>query len=120
MGRKPPSHLYRHNITLRVCTDVDTFQNPVWREYDVKHVNFQASIGTAVTALNVDAISRSLMFVDSLYTSPQLDWMRLKRESEDAGKRMQVIFMGDTYTVEQVKRIEDEYCRLDHWEVEMV
>lgn len=120
MGRKPPSHLYGHNITLRVCTGVDTFQNPTWREYAVTGVNVQESTGTVVTAANTDASRRSLMFVDALYTAPQLDWMRLKHESEDAGKRMQVVHKDEVYTVEAVDRIEDEYNILDHWEVEMV
>ena len=46
--------------------------------------------------------------------------MRLKHESEDAGKRMQVVHKDEVYTVEAVDRIEDEYNILDHWEVEMV
>lgn len=120
MGRKPPSHLYGHSITLRVCTGVDTFQNPTWREYSVSGVNVQESTGTVVTAANTDASRRSLMFVDSLYSVPQLDWMRLKHESEDAGKRMQVVHKDEVYIVEAVDRVEDEYNMLDHWEVEMV
>lgn len=120
MARKPPSHLYGHSITLRVCTGVDTFQNPLWREYAVEHVNLQASTGTTVTAANTDASMRSLMFVDSLYSSPSLDWFALKAESEAAGKRLQVLHGNEVYTVEAVLKIEDEYCRIDHWEVEMV
>ena len=73
MGRKPPSHLYGHSITLRVCTGVDTFQNPTWREYAVTGVNVQESTGTVVTAANTDASRRSLMFVDSLYTAMEKD-----------------------------------------------
>ena len=92
MARKPPSHLYGHSITLRVCTGVDTFQNPLWREYAVEHVNLQASTGTTVTAANTDASMRSL----------------------------QVLHGNEVYTVEAILKIEDEYCRIDHWEVEMV
>lgn len=120
MARKPPPYLYGHHVTLRVCTGVDLFQNPVWEEHEITGVNVQASTGTVLTAVNTDASRRSLLFADSLYTVPQLDWMRLKHESEDAGKRMQVVYNGDTYVVEAVDRIEDEFCRLDHWEVELV
>lgn len=120
MGRKPPSYVYNKNITLRVCESVDTFQNPVWRDIAVSNVNLQESVGTVVTAANVDASRRSLMFVDSLYTSPQLDWMRLRAESENAGKRMQVVHGDETYVVEAIDRVDDEYGALDHWEVELV
>jgi hypothetical protein len=92
----------------------------MWHEYEVLHVNIQESTGTTVTAANTDASRRSLLFADSLYTEPQLDWMRLKHESEDAGQRMQVVKGGEVYTVEAVDRLEDEFCNLDHWEVEMV
>ena len=120
MAKKPPSYLYGDNITLRVCTGVDLFQNPVWREYPVEHVNLPAATGTVVTAANTDASRRSLMFVDSVYSAPQLDWFKLKRESENAGQRMQVIQGDEVYTVEAIDCIKDEYRRLDHWEVELV
>ena len=120
MARKPPPYIYGHDVTLRVCVGVDLFQNPLWEDHEISGVNLQASSGTVLTALNVDASKRSLMFVDSLYSSPQLDWLKLKRESENAGKRMQIVHGDAVYNVEAVDRIEDQFCRLDHWEVELV
>ena len=117
MIRKPPRYVYGHNITVRVCNGIDRWQNPSWDEISLSGVNVQSTNETRRTADNTEVVMRSIIFVDSLYSTPHLDLEALKAQSEENGAQMTIVFNGQTYTVISVDALDDERCRLDHYEV---
>ena len=117
MSRKPPANVYGHNVTLQTCTGVDRWQEPTWSTQAISGVNVQPANGIALTKDNAQVQYTAMLFADSLYTSPALDWWDLKNTSEAAGHPLTVVFEGNTFTVVQVDKIFNEFCAFDHWEV---
>lgn len=117
MSRKPPAHVYAQNVTLRVCTGVDRWNVPTWAETAVTHVNVQPSSGTTMTKDNTEVQLSGILFADSVYTAPALDWQAQKDASEAAGQPAMVVFEGHAFTVVDVAKLFNEFGIFDHWEV---
>lgn len=117
MSRKPPAHVYAHSVTLQVCTGVDRWNHPAWAEYSVDHVNVQPASGTTMSKDDTEVQLNALLFADSLYTVPALDWWALKDASEAAGQPATVVFENRQYTVVDVAKLFNEFGIFDHWEV---
>lgn len=117
MSRKPPAHVYAHSVTLRTCTGVDRWNAPTWDEQTVEHVNVQPASGTTMNKDNTEVQLNALLFADSLYTVPSLDWWGLKDASEAAGQPATVVFENRVYTVVDVAKLYNEVGMFDHWEV---
>lgn len=117
MSRKPPAHVYGHSVTLRTCSGVDRWNAPTWTTQTVTGVNVQPCTGTTMAKDNTEVQYTAMLFADSLYTSPALNWWDIKETSEAAGQPVTVVFNGRVFTVVQVDQIFNEFCDLDHWEV---
>lgn len=117
MSRKPPAHVYAQTVTLRVCTGVDRWNAPTWNETTVNHVNVQPASGTTMTKDNTEVQLTGMLFADSVYTEPTLDWQAMKDASEAAGQPATVVFEGRVYTVVEVAKLFNEFGAFDHWEV---
>ena len=117
MSRKPPVHVYAHNATLRVCSGVDRWNAPTWSATAVSHVHVQPASGTIITKDNTEVQLSGMLFADSLYTVPTLDWQAEKDASEAAGQPATVLFEGRVYTVVDVAKLYNEFGIFDHWEV---
>ena len=63
---------------------------------------------------------KAIIFVDSAYSIPFLSLVALQNQSESNGHQMTVDYGGETLTVAKVEPIYDEFCRLDHFEVECI
>lgn len=91
MLRPIPARLLRDLVTVRVCTGMDAWQNPEWDEYQVANVHLQNSNEVRKTRDNTEIVLRSILFIDSVRSTPALDYGALMEQSEAAGKPMRCI-----------------------------
>lgn len=83
-----PKSLLVDVMTLYVCTGVDSWQNPTWETYTVNNVHLQNTNEVKKTKENTEVVLRSILFVDSKKSTPQLDYGALAGQSEQSGKPM--------------------------------
>lgn len=88
MLRPIPSQLLRDSMTLNVCTGVDAWQKPTWQPYEVQNVHIQNTNETKKTADNTEVVLRAVIFVDTVRSTPALNYEALCRQSQAAGKPM--------------------------------
>ena len=86
MLRPIPQSLLGDMMTLMVCTGMDAWQNPVWQEYQVKHVHLQNTNEVRKSKENTEVVLRSVLFIDGRLSSPILDYDTLAERSQAAGK----------------------------------
>ena len=91
MLRPIPSRLLRDLVTVKVCTGMDAWQNPEWDEYIVSNVHLQNSNEVRKTKDNTEVVLRAILFIDSVRSSPALDYGTFMEQSEAAGKPMRCI-----------------------------
>ncbi len=88
MLRPIPFQLLRDSMILQVCTGVDAWQKPTWHPYQVQNVHIQNTNETKKTANNTEVVLRSIIFVDTVRSTPALDYEALCQQSQAAGKPM--------------------------------
>ena len=88
MLRPIPSQLLRDSMTLNVCTGVDAWQKPTWQPYEVQNVHIQNTNETKKTADNTEVVLRAVIFVDTVRSTPALNYEALCQQSQAAGKPM--------------------------------
>lgn len=88
MLRPIPSQLLRDSMTLNVCTGVDAWQKPTWQPYEVQNVHIQNTNETKKTADNTEVVLRAVIFVDTVRSTPTLNYEALCQQSQAAGKPM--------------------------------
>lgn len=122
-----PQQLLRDMVTIKVCTGMDAWQKPTWQEYAVSNVHLQNTNEVKKTRDNTEVVLRSILFIDSVRSTPQLDYASLVEQSEAAGKPMRAIvksasgaIAGDfeVLTVDLVPDIPSD--RVHHIELGMV
>lgn len=91
MLRPIPKWLLRDLVTIKVCTGIDAWQKPTWQEYTVSNVHLQNTNEVKKTRDNTEVVLRSILFIDSTRSTPQLDYAALVEQSEAAGKPMRAI-----------------------------
>lgn len=99
MLRPIPSQLLRDSMTLNVCTGVDAWQKPTWQPYEVQNVHIQNTNETKKTADNTEVVLRAVIFVDTVRSTPALNYEALCQQSQAAGKPMRATvqnFQGQT------------------------
>lgn len=69
-----------------MCTGVDTWQNPSWQTYTVSNVHLQNTNEVRKSKDNTEVVLRSVLFIDSVRSTPALDYASLVEQSEQAGK----------------------------------
>ena len=75
-------------MTLYVCTGMDVWQSPTWTTYTINNVHLQNTNEVKKSKDNTEIVLRSVLFVDSRRSTPQLDYSALMVQSESAGKPM--------------------------------
>ncbi len=116
---KPPKHVYNSSILVNVCTGVDRWQQATVESVTVNGVNFQNAHETRLDYNSTVVALNALVFIDSDYSKPALDYWNLQKESEANGKPLTVTYSGDEYEVLTVDRIENPFGKLDHWELSL-
>lgn len=127
MLRPIPSQLLRDLVTIKVCTGMDAWQKPTWQEYTVSNVHLQNTNEVKKTKDNTEVVLRSVLFIDTTRSTPQLDYDSLVERSEAAGKPMRAVVFnsaGEQYgdyevlTVDPVPDVPSD--RVHHIELGMV
>ena len=116
---KPPKYVYNATIAVNVCQSVDRWQAATDTTTTVKGVNFQDAHDTALNKDNTEVSLRALVFIDSDYSTPHLDYWSLQKSSETAGRPMTITYGGDLYEVLTVDRVDNQHGKLDHWELSL-
>ena len=75
-------------MTLNVCTGVDAWQKPTWQPYEVQNIHVQNTNETKKTADNTEVVLRAVVFVDTVRSTPALNYEALCQQSQAAGKPM--------------------------------
>lgn len=88
MLRPIPQSLLGDVAVIRVCTGVDTWQNPTWAEYTVHNVHLQNTNEVRKSKENTEIVLRSILFVDGTRSRPVLDYDALAEQSQAAGEPM--------------------------------
>ena len=91
-----PQSLLGDIATIKVCTSIDEWQTPKWQTYTVQNVHLQNTNEVKKSKDNTEVVLRSVVFIDAVRSTPQLDYDMLAKQSEKAGKplRCSVISAG--------------------------
>lgn len=78
-------------MVLKVCTGVDDWQNPIFKEMKVYNVHLQNIRSLTKSKDNTEILLTSTVFIDTKYSKPNLDYESLQMESEQNGNQMRAI-----------------------------
>lgn len=122
-----PRRILRDTLTLIVPGGVDRYQNAQnATTYTVKNVHVQSDNSTHKTAQNTEVTLRGILFVDTRYSTPTLDYWALQEAAQAAGGVMTCTitdkYGGVTgpYEVQVVDGLPDDEDNLHHWELGLV
>ena len=122
-----PRRILRDTMTLSVPTGFDRYQNPLTpTTYTVTNVHIQADNSTHKTAQNTEVTLRGIIFVDTRYSSPTLDYWALQEATEALGGVMTCTItdkrggVSGPYTILVVDGLPDDEDNLHHWELGVV
>lgn len=106
----------RTTATVKACTGIDRYQNPIYQTYTIKKTHLQPTNEIRKTANNTDCILRSILFVDKRHSTP-LDWWAIFNTAHQAGGDVKVIVRGQEYTVFAIDELRDNDDQFHHWEI---
>lgn len=122
-----PRRILRDTAVFSVPTGFDRYQKPLTPTvYTVANVHLQADNSTHKTAQNTEVTLRGILFVDSRYSTPALDYNALQEATQALGGVITVTVtdkrggsMGP-FTVVVVDALPDDEDNLHHWELGLV
>lgn len=126
-----PRRILRDTLTLNVPSGFDRYQAPQYdpqgtTTYTVHNVHLQADNSTHKTANNDEVTLRGILFVDSRYSTPHLDYWALQEAAQAAGGVMTCTItdkrggVTGPYSVLVVDGLPDDEDNLHHWEIGLV
>ena len=115
-----PSQILKDNVTIKLPTGVDMWNNPTFTEYQQSKVHLQGGNKVFRTKDNSEVLCNSTLFVDRYHSTPFIDWLQLQETAEANGVEMACVINGYTYRVVKVDDVPDPYGRLHHYEVGLV
>ena len=118
MLRPIPAKILRSTATVKACTGLDRYQNPVYDTYTVQHVHIQPTNEIKKGPDNTDCTLRSILFADARHSTP-LDWWSIFTTAHDLGGDVKVIVRGQEYTVFTVDELRDDTDAFHHWEISL-
>lgn len=116
MLRPIPGRILRSTATVKVCREIDSYQNPVYDEYTVQHVHIQPTNEIKKTVDNTDCTLRAILFADARRSTP-FDWWGKFTSAHTIGGDVKIIVRGVEYTVFTVDELRDDTDHLHHWEI---
>lgn len=127
MLRPIPAVLLKDSVQVSVCKGLDAWQVPQYATYTVKNVMLQNTNEVKKSKDNTEVVLRSILFIDGLMSTPQLDFEQLVEMSEAAGAPLTCTvtdYAGHTlgpYTVVTVDPVPDvPETRIHHTELGLV
>lgn len=122
-----PRRILRDTATFSVPSGFDRYQKPLApTEYTVQAVHIQADNSTHKSTQNTEVTLRGILFIDSRYSTPALDYEALQEAAQAAGGVMTVTVTNrrgqstGPYTVLVVDALPDDEDNLHHWELGLV
>lgn len=122
-----PRRILRDTLTLSVPSGFDRYQKPLDPTvYTVSNVHLQSDNSTHKSAQNTEVVLRGVLFVDSRYSTPKLDYWALQTATQQAGGVMTCTVtdkrggVTGPYTVEVIDGLPDDEDNLHHWELGLV
>ena len=119
-----PRRILRDTLTLSVPSGFDRYQNPLNPTvYTVENVHLQSDNSTHKTAQNTEVTLRGVLFVDSRYSTPALDFWALQEATQALGGVMTCTVtdrrggVTGPYSVLVVDGLPDDEGNLHHWEL---
>lgn len=91
MLRPIPQQLLRDMVIIKVCTEMDSWQEPTWEEHTVKNVHIQNTNEIRKTSNNTEVLLRSILFIDTRRSQPQLDYETLLQQSLENGHSLRAV-----------------------------
>lgn len=116
MLRPIPSRILRSAATVKTCTGLDRYQNPIYAETIVDKVHIQPTNEIRKTPTNTDCTLRSILFADARHSTP-FDWWGAFNSAHSIGGDMKVVIRGQEYTVFTVDELRDDTDMFHHWEI---
>lgn len=121
MLRPIPSRILKHSVVLKICTGVDLWQAPVWKDQPLGRVCMQPSNETKKAKDNTEVVLSGVCFVDARRSIPAgIDLDGLQKQSEANGQPLRLEFAGNTHTVLVVDSVFDDMGLLHHTEIGLV
>ena len=123
-----PRRILQDTLTLNVPTAFDRYQTPTLPEspYVVKNVHFQGDNTTKLSTQNSEVTLAGIIFIDSRYSKPALDYEALQEAAQAAGGEMTATITGKRggtigpFRVVTVDGLPDDEDNLHHWEIGVV
>lgn len=122
-----PRRILRDTMTLSVPSGFDRYQNPLTpTTYTVTNVHIQSDNSTHKTAQNTEVTLRGIIFVDTRYSSPTLDYWALQEATQALGGVMTCTItdkrggVSGPFTILVVDGLPDDEDNLHHWELGVV
>ena len=91
MLRPTPKPLLGDMMVLKVCTGVDDWENPTFKEIRVSNVHLQNIRSLTKSKDNTEILLTSTVFIDTKYSKPNLDYESLQMLSEQNGSQMRTV-----------------------------
>lgn len=91
MLRPIPQQLLRDMVNIKVCIGMDSWQKLAWEEHIVKNVHIQNTNEIRKTSNNTEVLLRSILFIDTRRSLPQLDYEALLQQSLENGHSLRAI-----------------------------
>lgn len=122
-----PARMLHDDVTLRVVTGMDRFQEKTYEDHTIRHVHLQSSADVIKGPDNTEVQLKGVLFVDARRSLPVLDLYALQQQSLENGDTMRAIVtdasgtqIGD-YAVLIVDDLPDvPATRRHHWELGLV
>ena len=122
-----PRRILRDTAVFSVPSGFDRYQKPLTpTEYTVANVHLQADNSTHKTAQNTEVTLRGVLFVDSRYSTPALDYNALQEATQALGGVISVTVTDKRggivgpFSVVVVDALPDDEDNLHHWELGLV
>ena len=117
MLRPIPAKIMRSTATVKVCSQMDAYQNQTYDTYTVKHVHLQPTNELKKTADNTSNVLRAILFVDRRHSTPSLDWLALFQNAQRLAGDIKVTVREIEYTVFSVDELMDDTDQFHHYEI---
>lgn len=118
MLRPIPAKILTHSATLKICTGIDVWENPSYRDVPLSHICVQPVHETRMDNTNTEVALTSMAFIDARLSSPAgFDFQAAQDESESKGAPMAFIYGGRHYVVLTIDVLCDDTGAYHHTEL---
>lgn len=116
-----PAKILTHSATLKVCSEIDAWQNPTFTDVALKRINIQPTHSTVMNKDNTQTTLNSVAFIDARISEPEnYDFEAAQILSESNGSPLHLIYNNRDYVVVLVDTLCDDTGAYHHTELGLV